>query len=613
MNWERQINSELERALCSDAFGPVLSFLQSMPSSTERYASKKRQRKLEAAVTAVMLNALDAYVINSMMAVSKDAEQDEIWGEIDTAVNALEVTGQLSVSRDQKPDTLEVTLSPSDSARRIKATILDHSQPLDVHRWSDHPETNVFVDEIYARYFEGGNSGIRKRHLKVVLLDLYVRWAIDPTLKTAVSLNVDSYQARSRYNAIHLSKLTIEIVERLAEVGLIDLVKGFYDRINPENSRDSRIWPRSELTRLFVQARFGIMDVSKHPGEEVIILRAPHPQKPKKQIEVDYTDDDKTNGMRNRLRAYNALITSTFVDIPTLETPLIELAGDKRLHVNQSDKFTRRVFNRGVFDKGGRFYGGWWQRCPKEVRKGIFLDDKPTVEIDFSGLHIVTLYANKGIDYWQEVGTDPYELHLPEWAGPVPRSVCKLLMLVSINAKDETSAFQAYRSEAETGPDGKGASDEKLRAVLNGLRKKHTAICENFANDAGINLMKQDGDITDRILTTFTEAGIPILSIHDSYIVPIDHQQMLFDVMQQAYLEVTGKANPKVAIGDLLPPAMHISYHPLPRLPELLFCEVNGKYVAASEFEKRLPTKIFDKSDRYKASLAAFRNQFQRM
>jgi len=68
-------------------------------------------------------------------------------------------------------------------------TDYDHSQPLDVHRWSDFPEVNGFVDRLYELLFlpVADNKRIAKQHLKVLLLDLYVRWTADPTLMTAIA------------------------------------------------------------------------------------------------------------------------------------------------------------------------------------------------------------------------------------------------------------------------------------------------------------------------------------------------------------------------------------------------------------------------------------------
>ena len=66
-----------------------------------------------------------------------------------------------------------------------------HSRPLDVHRWSEYEEVNVFVDEVYDDYLNTQskeNVRIKKKHLKVVLLDLYVAWLNDPELNIAVHM-----------------------------------------------------------------------------------------------------------------------------------------------------------------------------------------------------------------------------------------------------------------------------------------------------------------------------------------------------------------------------------------------------------------------------------------
>jgi len=41
-----------------------------------------------------------------------------------------------------------------------------HSRILDVHKSSDHPEVNGFVDEIFADFFnqDGVNKRIQKKH-----------------------------------------------------------------------------------------------------------------------------------------------------------------------------------------------------------------------------------------------------------------------------------------------------------------------------------------------------------------------------------------------------------------------------------------------------------------
>ena len=85
----------------------------------------------------------------------------------------------------------------------------NHSKPLDVHKWSDHPEINKLVDDLRLQVVEpalGGKSNNKgksdpKRQLKVLLLDLYVAWLDDPTLSVGINFNNNAYTVNSRNNA----------------------------------------------------------------------------------------------------------------------------------------------------------------------------------------------------------------------------------------------------------------------------------------------------------------------------------------------------------------------------------------------------------------------------
>nr|WP_309503387.1 hypothetical protein [uncultured Roseovarius sp.] len=50
--------------------------------------------------------------------------------------------------------------------------------------------------------------------------------------------------------------------------------------------------------------------------------------------------------------------------------------------------------------------GGWWQRVNDEWRSKIFIDDQPTIEVDYKGLHVAMLYAQAGA----EMMVDPYDI-----------------------------------------------------------------------------------------------------------------------------------------------------------------------------------------------------------
>jgi len=424
---------------------------------------------------------------------------------------------------------------------------LINARPLDVHTWSDYPEVNLFVDDIYSSLSSvEGNERINKKLLKVLLLDLYVAWCADPELKLMFSRDNNAYKAKSRYNEINIGKKIRDIVDLLVLNKLIHEKKGFNDRINSIGFQ-SRIWPTTALIKQFKDARFSQFVTNDHEKREVIVLR----DEDKNNVE-DYIETPFTKRSRKLLQAYNKLLSQTHIDIYDLEKPVIEIGNGKKkmkLQITQKDKFVRRIFNNSRWDQGGRFYGGWWQRCPKEYREKIEFDGVGGLEVDFSGMHIVILYAQEGINYWADIGDDPYSIEQIMDIDPRIdlRSACKLLLLTAINADSPQKAFQAFRQQSDSGSLEKKLTNVQLGKLLDSLSAKHKPIAHKLASGAGIDLMFVDSKITEILIDRFTyHYECPILCIHDSYIVPWGYDRKLAGEMQIAFEKVTGIKRPVV-------------------------------------------------------------------
>ena len=157
----------------------------------------------------------------------------------------------------------------------------DHSKPLDVHTWSDHPEINRLVDELWFKVVEpalGGKSNNKgksdpKRQLKVLLLDLYVAWLDDPTLCIGVNRNSNAYKVDTRYNALHISRKIVSLIDVLVEANQLDYVHGSHDRVNNGKfSRTSRIRPSLQLQDKFVDLSLSPLDIIHNYEQETVIL-----------------------------------------------------------------------------------------------------------------------------------------------------------------------------------------------------------------------------------------------------------------------------------------------------------------------------------------------------
>ena len=207
-----------------------------------------------------------------------------------------------------------------------------HSRPLDVHRWSDHPEATKLRDTIWNQYFKEkfliGGQGNKaksepKKQFKILLLDLYVAWLDDPELSIGVGMSKSAYKTNSRYNSLFISSKIIDIINHTHTVGLIDKKTGA-----EALSITTRIRATALLTAVFEQADLSLFDMTQeYPNKEVIILNQKE-YKDEKEITkaVDYldTDYDPIVDMRQELQEYNALLWRTHVDISILEEPSVQ-------------------------------------------------------------------------------------------------------------------------------------------------------------------------------------------------------------------------------------------------------------------------------------------------
>ena len=439
---------------------------------------------------------------------------------------------------------------------------LNHSRMLRQNTWGDHPEVNEFVNRIFNDHFPDLKK-IRKKHLKVVLLDLYVCWYYDPDMCLGVHFNKNKYKAGSVNNALHISELTIPVVKRLSDDGFIYMKLGNNVVIN----KITRIWPSEKLIALFEKASFNILDIREAPNTNPIVLRTEDPNYiPKNsrdkipKIDVDYEPDEECEAMIKVGIEYNELLYRTHIDCGHLTKPFIERKKGRnqnkpaKIQINQSNKFVRRIFNvdtehgcNYLWGKGGRFYGGFWQQLGKEDRSHIRLNGELAIELDFSGWHVALCYARKDINYYDTYGfkADPYEIEVPEIEGEqhedYKRWLIKTVMLVAINAKDEASTIGAVRhTDTPDDPDIVRPDDLKLTdvlilSILNKLKEKHSDIAEFFCSGAGIELQNIDGRMTESIIKKFTADEVPVLTIHDSYMVPESYNHVLFSEMLVAF------------------------------------------------------------------------------
>ena len=227
------------------------------------------------------------------------------------------------------------------------------------------------------------------------------------------------------------------------------------------------------------------------------------------------------------------------------ERPLADF-GINRLEFKINKTTLHRVFNcapedieNGThldFDKGGRFYGSFYQGVSEDCRSRILINGNETVEIDYSAIHPRMLYHKLGIDYRE----DPYLI-----GDDSLRAQYKIVALISINAKKQGSHMAVRDALVDAGFDEYSEDLEAVKALMKDYQETHTPIQEFLFSGVGVKLQNTDSVIMENILMRLLnkkDKGVCGLCIHDSVIVEKKHQELLYQAMVEEYEKEMGYA-----------------------------------------------------------------------
>jgi len=209
-----------------------------------------------------------------------------------------------------------------------------------------------------------------------------------------------------------------------------------------------------------------------------------------------------------------------------------EAGVDRQL--NLSKRRMHRVFNNTDMTLGGRFYGGWWQEVPKGYRHFIMINGKPTVEFDYANLHPRILYAEKGI----EPPEDCYSGIYPAIPGYVlaPEKTMRKAVKIALNAMLNASETMKRPPRGFRRKDCNCSWKELSEAIM----VTHKPIADKFYTGQGLRLQKIDSDIAEYVMLHFKNQRMPVLPLHDSFIIRSGYEETIETVMQKAFKKFVG-------------------------------------------------------------------------
>ena len=110
---------------------------------------------------------------------------------------------------------------------------------------------------------------------------------------------------------------------------------------------------------------------------------------------------------------------------------------------------------------------------------------------------------------------------------------------MGINADSDKKAFQAFRNDDRNDKVANSLTNIQLSTLLDAFIEKHPQFDGILNTGQALRLMNIDSQIANLVIDHFTQKDIPVLCIHDSFIIQYDREPELRRILDQATHQVT--------------------------------------------------------------------------
>lgn len=407
--------------------------------------------------------------------------------------------------------------------------------------------SRMLSDMVYKYLLETGKiknqlSPDRQKNLalsvELFVMDSLCAHATHPFAPVRISKRSGTYSStHPEFRGVGYRMHIDTVYPALIELGYLKkLQAGYYDRRQKKGQRETYTLTQRLLADLQldnVDQQFGKQatwldqlivseEVIPQPASIRVTIRESRSKEKKSAVP---RWDVRTWAIDDKLQKINASLRRHWIDLDISE-PVWEgvkqgwIDKKGRFHTLQLNKRRlHRIYHDDDLQTGGRFYGGWWQEIPSELRKHIVIDGKQTVECDFSTMNPSILYAKAGLPC-------PDDSYIPI-AGEEHRETIKDAFNAMLNAHPGMKS-KPEKLDLST-------IDLGWPEIVTRIQKFHAPIEKSFFSNAGMRLMYEDSQLAEEVMLRFADMGYPCLPVHDSFIVHHGLETELLDIMKDAF------------------------------------------------------------------------------
>ncbi|MDB9752605.1 hypothetical protein OAB29_00505 [Oceanospirillaceae bacterium] len=428
---------------------------------------------------------------------------------------------------------------------------------LGIRAYSDHPEVYKVADILVGAYFNKmsriKNRALMVRNSRKLVASLLLH--DDDVFRFTTKTSYFSTKTRQQ---VWMTNGILNLFHTAVGLGWIDVEK---EAIPPYASKKSKggmatIYSRSLVFNNLVVS-IDVNDVIHDPdmlrvelkGEDEVMVELSPPI-------INHRNNQRTIKALNN--HYKLLLDSD-----------IRYA-DGRLVDKVSLFFIRKY--KGGFDSGGRIYADI-QNKPKTQRLGLTMKGENVGSLDISQLHpMLILRLIHGVDKERSGLLTPGlrdAYTMPDYED-LPRAVHKTLINTLFNAPSEQSAIYALMSthwwhdeisgelkvstyDGNTKRKGQRVflTSPKKSSInyIESFKRHHPMYVEAIGRGLGVTLQAIDGTLIERIIEVANEAKVPLIPVHDEFIVREKDRVFIQVVLERVFRDWIGEKGQFGTIG----------------------------------------------------------------
>ena len=422
---------------------------------------------------------------------------------------------------------------------------------LSIKAYSEHPEVykaaEILVDEFSKTRSQVRNKEKYPRDAKKLIASI---WLHEGDFRFTTK---NTYFSKGKRKQVWMTNRTLELFNCAKDLEWVEVVKGAIPPYLAKNKQGLSTVYRATDKFKSLLTWLGIEDITVNPDLPCVVRK----DEDKRVIEEPEDFYMTENYLRhqnlvqshlNRLREHQARWANGGLIAP-------------------SELLLTRQFTE-TFGKGGRWYCNF-QNKPKSVRNSITIGGKSVGSLDITQCHpMLILRAFKGKEeeggLFGKFSEEVYDVRGFEY---LDRGIRKKAINTLFNADSEKSAEKSLRNthwwideitgdleiktyKTKTIRQGQPIfkSLSEIRAFISQFKFQHTDFIDMIGTGIGLKLQGFDGAITTQVLMFAELMKLPIIPIHEEYLVPEDKKYLIEEILRSSMRVVLMEAGQYGAI-----------------------------------------------------------------